>query len=84
MKIGLRTLKTVLAVWVCFLIGDIRQAGVPFYAAIAAILCVQHNMKDSFRVAKNREIATIIGGICVTVTHRFRICGNKDRSSVNL
>ena len=64
MKIGLRTLKTVLAVWVCFLIGDIRQAGVPFYAAIAAILCVQHNMKDSFRVAKNREIATIIGGIC--------------------
>lgn len=64
MKIGLRTLKTVLAVWVCFLIDDIRKAGVPFYAAIAAVLCVQHNRKDSFRVAKNREIATIIGGIC--------------------
>lgn len=64
MKIGLRTLKTVLAVFVCFLIDDIRQAGVPFYAAIAAVLCVQHNRKDSFKAAKNREIATIIGGIC--------------------
>lgn len=48
----------------CFLIDDVRQAGIPFYAAIAAVLCVQNNSEDSFKAAKNREIATIIGGIC--------------------
>lgn len=63
LKIGLRTWKTVFAVFICFLIDDLRQAGIPFYAAIAAVLCVQHNKKDSFKAAKNREIATIIGGI---------------------
>lgn len=64
MKIGCRTLKTVIAVFLCFLIDDVRQAGVPFYAAIVAILCVQRNKEDSFKAAKNREIATIVGGIC--------------------
>lgn len=59
--IGLRTVKTCLAVFICFLIDYLREAGVPFYAAIAAILCVQKDMDKSFKVAKNREIATIIG-----------------------
>lgn len=62
-KIGGRTRKTVLAVFLCFLIDTIRKDGVPFYAAIAAILCIQHNLKDSFSVALTREIATIIGGV---------------------
>ena len=59
--IGLRTVKTCLAVFICFLIDYLREAGVPFYAAIAAILCVQKDMDKSFKVAKNREIATVIG-----------------------
>ncbi len=49
-KIGGRTRKTVLAVFLCFLIDTIRKDGVPFYAAIAAILCIQNNLKDSFSV----------------------------------
>lgn len=63
MKVGLRTIKTVTAVFCCFLIDSIRQSGVPFYAAIAAILCVQRTNEDSFKVAKNRAVATVIGGI---------------------
>lgn len=62
MKIGLRTWKTVVAVFVCFLIDEIRKGGLPFYAAIAAILCIQKNNRDSLEEAKKREIATIIGG----------------------
>ncbi len=34
-----------------------------FYATIAAILCIQHNLKDSLNAALTREIATVIGGI---------------------
>lgn len=62
-KVGGRTTKTVIAVFLCFLIDTIRKNGVPFYAAIAAILCIQHNLKDSLNTALTREIATIIGGL---------------------
>lgn len=62
-KVGGRIWKTVIAVFLCFLIDTIRNTGIPFYAAIAAILCIQRNQHDSIKQAKNREIATIIGGI---------------------
>ena len=62
-KIGGRTIKTVIAVFLCFLVDSIRKSGMPFYAAIAAILCIQRNSEESFKVAVNREIATVIGGI---------------------
>ncbi|WP_101773420.1 FUSC family protein [Peptostreptococcus faecalis] len=62
-KVGLRTKKTALAVFICFMIESIVKTGSPFYAAIATILCIQNDMSNSFRVAKNREIATIVGAI---------------------
>lgn len=62
LKIGGRIWKTVIAVFLCFLIDDIRNTGVPFYAAIAAILCIERNQQVSWQVAWNREIATVIGG----------------------
>ena len=62
-KIGGRTVKTVLAVYLCLLIGIVRKSDTAFYAAIAAVLCVQRTSKDSIREAFNREVATVIGGI---------------------
>ena len=62
-KVGWRTGKTVIAVFLCFLIDTVRGNSVPFYAAIAAILCIQKNIDDSLKIALTREIATIIGGI---------------------
>lgn len=62
-RVGGRTGKTVIAVFTCFLIDTVRENGIPFYAAIAAILCIQHNLKDSLNTALTREIATVIGGI---------------------
>lgn len=62
-RVGGRTGKTVIAVFSCFLIDTLRENDIPFYAAIAAILCIQHNLKDSLNAALTREIATVIGGI---------------------
>lgn len=62
-KVGGRTIKTVIAVFLCFCVDSIRQSSISFYAPIAAILCIQRNSEDSFQVAVNREIATIIGGV---------------------
>ena len=62
-QIGGRTKKTVVAVWLCFLVDFMRNSNAPFYSVIAAILCIQRNWKDSIKVAANREIATILGGV---------------------
>ena len=63
LRVGGRTVKTVLAVYLCLLIGIVRKSDTAFYAAIAAVLCVQRTSKDSIREAFNREVATVIGGI---------------------
>lgn len=47
-KIGGYTLKTVIAVFLCFLVDSARKSSIPFYAAIASRLCIQHNLEDSF------------------------------------
>ena len=64
LKVGGRTLKTVVAVFLCLLTGIVRKSDTAFYAAIAAVLCVQRTSEDRFREAFNREVATVIGGIC--------------------
>lgn len=64
LNVGGRTLKTVVAVFLCLLTGIVRKSDTAFYAAIAAVLCVQRTSEDSFREAFNREVATVIGGIC--------------------
>lgn len=70
-RVGGRTRKTVIAVFTCFLIDTVRENGIPFYAAIAAILCIQHNFKDSLNTALTREIATVIGGIWGAIVLSF-------------
>lgn len=59
--IGMRVVKTVIAVYICFLISFIRKSP-PFYSAIAAILCMQNTHANSLKVGKNRMIGTMIGG----------------------
>lgn len=63
LKVGGRTTKTVVAVFLCLLTGIIRKSDTAFYAAIAAVLCIQRTSEDSLREAFNREMATVIGGI---------------------
>lgn len=61
-KIGMRMLKTAIAVFSCFVIYIIRgKTGLPFYSAIAAVLCMQPYVENSIKVAKNRTVGTFIG-----------------------
>jgi hydroxymethylpyrimidine pyrophosphatase-like HAD family hydrolase len=62
-KIGMRIIKSAVACYICFLIYlAAGQRGIPFYAAIAAILCMQQDVSNSFRVALNRTVGTLVGG----------------------
>lgn len=62
-RIGLRIIKSALAVWLCFAIYMFRGSGIPFYSAIAAILCMQPEWNDSYEKGRSRIIATIFGGM---------------------
>ncbi len=63
LKVGGRTIKTVVAVFLCLLTGTIMKSDTAFYAAIADMLCIQRTAEDSLREAFNREVATVIGGM---------------------
>lgn len=61
-KIGLRIIKSSVAVALCFLVYFLRgQQGTPFYSAIAAVLCMQPDTSNSLKVGWNRTVGTLIG-----------------------
>lgn len=62
-KVGMRMFKTAIAVFLCFIVYLFRKNGIPFYSAIAAVLCIQQDMKNSKKQAKSRLISTLVGGI---------------------
>ena len=62
--IGKRILKSAAAVFLSLIIGMLRGGtGIPFYSAIAAILCIQPYMETSWKSAKNRLTGTFIGAL---------------------
>lgn len=63
-KIGMRIIKSSIAVGICFLISLFRSEGIVFYSCIAAVLCIQQDVTNSKRVALNRVKGTLLGGFC--------------------
>ena len=63
-RIGMRMIKTALAVAVCFLIYFLRgEEGVPIFSTIAALLCMQPYVENSMEASVNRIIGTILGAV---------------------
>lgn len=62
-KIGMRTIKTALAVTIAISISYLLNLNSPFFAAIAAIITLQGNIVDSFRMGRDRILGTIIGAV---------------------
>lgn len=64
-RIGMRLVKTGLAVYICMMIGYVFNHN-PFFAMIAAILCMQASREKSALFAFNRTIGTTLGAVCGT------------------
>ena len=63
-RIGLRMIKTALAVAVCFMIYFLRgEEGVPVFSTIAAIICMQPQVENSREAAFNRIVGTLVGAV---------------------
>lgn len=61
-KIGLRALKTAIAVFLCILISVIFNRSDVFFASIAAVICMQQTCSQTYIAGLHRLIGTIIGG----------------------
>lgn len=62
-KLGLRNIKTALAVMLCMIIFDLIHRDNPFFACIASVFCMRDTVSNSISMGKNRIIGTILGGI---------------------
>ncbi|MBE6895235.1 MAG: hypothetical protein E7483_06530 [Ruminococcaceae bacterium] len=61
--IGLRTVKTVIVVFLSLCLAYVRQGFAnPLYISIAAILCIQPTLESSRKAGTNRLIGTVVGG----------------------
>lgn len=58
---GMRNIKTAIAVVICVLISRILKLEYSFYAAIAAIISMENTVTNSFRTGKNRMLGTLVG-----------------------
>lgn len=62
-SIGMRNIKTALAVTLSILISESFKLDSPFYAAIAAVISMQNSVAGSYRVGKNRMLGTVTGAL---------------------
>lgn len=60
-KIGMRNIKTAIAVFLCVITSNILKLEYTFYAAIAAIITMQNSTISSFKVGKDRMMGTLAG-----------------------
>lgn len=59
--IGMRVIKTVISVFICFIISHYRNES-PLYSTIAAIISMKTDHRGGIIEGKNRMKGTIIGG----------------------
>ena len=62
-KVGMRNIKTSTAVFFCLLIFQVINRDNSIQACIAAVICMQNTVVDSYKKGFQRVIGTIIGGI---------------------
>ena len=60
---GMRIIKTAIAVVLCILIDRLRGSEDLIQAAIAAIVCLGQDLKNTWRSSRNRLLGTLIAGI---------------------
>lgn len=68
-KIGMRNIKTSLAVFICLLLFKLINRDNSIFACIAAVICMQNTVDDSFNKGIERTIGTILGGVAGVVVY---------------
>ena len=62
-RLGLRAIKTAVAVFICMVISTAFNRPDEFFAPVAAIICMQQTYDQTFKTGLQRFIGTVVGGI---------------------
>lgn len=66
-KIGMRTIKTGIAVALCMLLFHYTNRGTPALAALAAVFSLRENWRTSFDFGKTRIFGNAVGALIATL-----------------
>ena len=61
--IGARNLKTSLSVFICIIVFELLGRSSAFFACIAAMMCMQDTVENSYKMGKNRMLGTFLGAV---------------------
>ncbi|WP_071061886.1 FUSC family protein [Andreesenia angusta] len=61
--VGLRNIKTSIAVLLSFLVFRLIGRDYPIYACIAAVICTKDTFQNSFEISRDRLVGTLVGGV---------------------
>ena len=61
-KLGLRAVKTAVAVFICMFFANFFNRSDGFFASVAAIICIQQTYDKTFKIGLQRFVGTLIGG----------------------
>ncbi|MCC5909548.1 MAG: FUSC family protein [Clostridiaceae bacterium] len=67
MKIGLRTIKTGIAVTLSMIVAQFMGIESPFFAVVAAIIVMQPTVSDSWIKGVERTLGTLVGAVVGTI-----------------
>jgi uncharacterized membrane protein YgaE (UPF0421/DUF939 family) len=74
--IGMRNIKTAIAVGLSIVVARLFALQSPFYTSIAAIISMQDTVENGYKAGKDRLLGTIVGaivGICVAYIAKGRV-----------
>ena len=66
-RIGMRIIKTVVAVFLCGLLAFLRDKSA-LYSMFAALFCVQKSTGKTIQSSINRVLGTLVGGVVGVLT----------------
>lgn len=75
MKIGLRTIKTAIAVTLCVIVANIFDLEYPFFMGMTAIISMDKTMTNSLKMGRNRVFGTFLGA-CIGIALSYIDRGN--------
>lgn len=75
MKIGLRTIKTAIAVTLCVIVANIFDFEYPFFMGMTAIISMDKTMTNSLKMGRNRVFGTFLGA-CIGIGLSYIDRGN--------
>ena len=72
-RVGMRMVKTVVAVYICAVIGCVFAEEASVISMIAAVVCMQNTTENSIRKAADRVLGTVMGAMYGVLVRYFGI-----------